>query len=544
MGSKRSTRESKIKETLNDIRNNSDGEFPPDETFSPDLDGGARLSPFGFARKSPEEVQIDELLVSYKPEAGWYMKISKEVGANEFVFKKRINNWMDWADLELKINDIVKHETKKNPRSWGSGVYKVMFWNDNGVRNPKPASLFTIDASEEEQEALKLNGIGATKGNDLDELAKFLSIMNQLQGQNATSPKETLDMMTESYMKGMQIAGGSSSSEKQMNQMLMMMMMNMMKETFGMMRSGNGQGSAIDTMKDTLAMLNSMGAIGKKEDDTFSMIEKLRTFGVIQTPKENDPIEQFTKLRGMLTMFKDFLGGGTPETERPGMMETLITNHGGKLLDTVNGALSAINKISGKPQQMNGVPVYPGMPMDVSRPLTPLPQSPPISQPNGNGNGQGDFFDKPAVQQGEVNTMGVSQDQINKFAEELFDASQNNRIEKYDYITKTLGSFFGGEEAVKAYLKSGMIKEDLILTQVLNFDKVHYTDPSALSKLNAYVRGYVNFIKTGKKVFATQCNKCNGLVEFDTAEEFNADNKICPGPEGGECGGTLVAIGG
>jgi len=85
----------------------------------------------------------------------WYLKLSKETSPNVWQFKRRIDQFRHWADMELQINLLVQKETANEVRrrgkavSWGSGRYMVTFFSDHGVRsNKKKPVFFDVDAQE------------------------------------------------------------------------------------------------------------------------------------------------------------------------------------------------------------------------------------------------------------------------------------------------------------------------------------------------------------------------------------------------------------
>lgn len=92
---------------------------------------------------------LDELLAEL-PDAGYYLKLYKEVEPNSFEFKSQISNWQDWTDLEVEIAKIVKSYTELSPEMWGSGIYRVIPFREGFVNKPKMRPMdFKIDACKE-----------------------------------------------------------------------------------------------------------------------------------------------------------------------------------------------------------------------------------------------------------------------------------------------------------------------------------------------------------------------------------------------------------
>lgn len=92
---------------------------------------------------------LDKLLAEL-PDAGYYLKLYKEVEPNSFEFKLQISNWHEWTDLEAEVAKIVKMYSEASPEQWGSGTYRVIPFLEGFVNKPKMKPVdFKIDACSE-----------------------------------------------------------------------------------------------------------------------------------------------------------------------------------------------------------------------------------------------------------------------------------------------------------------------------------------------------------------------------------------------------------
>lgn len=132
---------------FDELGDSSDPEFDPTKDLP-------RSGPEFFSQnaKHRDELVIDELLASVPRNQGYYLKLYRNVGPNQYELKQRIDNYDAWTDLEWEITSIVRHNTKLNPSKWGSGTYRIVIWRDSGIRNGSKyrPTEFYIDAQEPE----------------------------------------------------------------------------------------------------------------------------------------------------------------------------------------------------------------------------------------------------------------------------------------------------------------------------------------------------------------------------------------------------------
>jgi hypothetical protein len=538
MVTKAKTQKNIIKETIQELEDEKAGLIIPDDEFEPSISTARRIAPGMFQRKPSDEIAVDELLAGLSNKAGWYLKLSKEVAANEYQFKIKITDFEAWADLELEIVQIVRSNTKRDPRRWGSGRYMVVAWNENGVRDKKPPRYIEVDAEEpvnvNEQVNSSPNVVSPSES--LGAVAELMKSLNLISP--TTSPSDHLKMLTESYLQGQQAAGTKESSGNQMSMMMMTMMMGMMKEFVQSMRpAGTTPPSSSDTIKDMLTMMTQFGIIGQpkeKSPDLLEQIGKFKDAGLIPQSVSTDPMEQITKLKSIVSLFSEL----TPGTEPPSIINKLIDVLAPALPGMIANISNTVDKVAViKKQAMESQPGNGnGNNPKIIRPQQVVYQVPPSNPQPESHEPPPTTFDQPKEDDMLIN--------INKFTSQLYDIVISNDTTRYSYISETLRNFFG--DAIETGLRTRVMNADTLIEYIKSFDTKHYTTPENSTKLQTYVQGYVDSIQGNVTTYSVKCSKCQGIIEFDSKEEWDTlpdAEKICGYENGGTiCDGKLEEI--
>jgi len=528
-----------IKDTIKELADEKAGlKIDEDEEFDPAFVGPRKISPFTGFRKDQDEIAVDELLAGLSNKAGWYLKLSKEIAANEYQFKIKITDFETWTDLELQIVNIVRVNTKRDPRRWGSGRYMIVAWNENGLRDKKPPRYIEVDAEEpvDVNSAPAVTGTATSPSEQLGAVADLLKTMNLLSP--PTSPQDHLKLLTESYVAGQSAAGTKEASGNQSSMMMMVMMMGMMKEMVTSMRPGNipTQPSSTDTMKDMLTMMTQLGVIGSPKDDVIATIGKFREAGLITQPAVvQDPMEQLTKLKQIASLFSELTPGGEP----PSLINKLIDILAPAIPGMIANISNTVDKVAMLKKQAleaggNGTRPQPARVFQVP-PTAEQPQSQPEAA-------------EPPPTTFEVKENPVQETEminISRFTHELFNIVMTDDRTKYGYISDVLKSFFG--DVVETGLRTRVMTADTLIGYIKSFDTKRYNTPEANDKLQTYVKAYVDSIQGNVTTYSVKCSKCGAICEFDSKEEWDTlpdSEKIC-GFElnpGNLCDGPLVEI--
>lgn len=537
----KTTKKNLIKETIKELADEkADLMIDEDEEFNPAFIGPRKISPFTGFRKNPDEMAVDELLAGLSNKAGWYLKLSKEIAANEYQFKIKITDFETWTDLELQIVNIVRANTKRDPRRWGSGRYMIVAWNENGIRDKKPPRYIEVDAEEPvDVNAIPIaTGVTTSPSEQLGAVADLLKTLNILSP--PTSPQDHLKLLTESYVAGQSAAGVKESSGNQMSMMMMTMMLGMMKEFVTSMRPGNLpiQPSSSDTMKDMLTMMNQFGVIGSPKEDVITTIGKFREAGLITQPViAQDPMEQLTKLKQIASLFSEF----TPGNEPPSLINKLID----VLAPVLPGMIANISNTVDKVAMLKKQTIEAAAAGDNgSRREVKVHQIPPVKQ---NQIIEQPVAEQPVVEQPTQKSPPQETEMINisKFTSQLFDIVMSDDKTKYGYISDVLHSFFG--DVVETGLRTRIMTADTLIGYIKSFDTKRYNTPEANDKLQTYVKSYVDSIQNNTMTYSVKCSKCGAICEFDNKEEWDTlpdAEKIC-GFElnlGNLCNGPLIEI--
>jgi len=564
---------------LNDVRRELKAESDDgirDDEYDGSRDPNNLGSLFNLAEgrkpRHPDEVAIDEMLIGMEGN-DWYLKLSKETSPNVWQFKRRIDQFRHWADMEYQINLLVQSETKAEVKrrgkviSWGSGRYMVTFFSDNGLRgNKKKPVFFDIDAQE--PDALPPT---SQQNEALDILRETI-----------TSPKDVIQQNVESMQRGMELAAMASGGNNKSSDNMFALMMNQSNNQTQMMvglltalipaMSGNKNSGPdpLDFMRGMVGTMKDVGAFPSQSNQTTSLTDQVtlfKTLGLIRDPGENDPINAITKMKGILGIVQELTGAGP--TERPGIVEKLIDAfgpHAGKLLTTIENVstIKAAEAVRLSQQPQDGRPIVLQVPArgqvtqqsqaQIRQVIKPESKNgfPNIFESNedgGYGSGPVNMPDLPPEAYAAAAADKIANEQINEYQPQQEDnpvavdtktlikefavAVNTKDYTKFEKITTMLDQFFG-EGVIRQRLLTGQMTAKDLINNIMMFDKNNYaTQPTYLS-LQDYVFKYVESIAKNKdsNMLIATCTACGAKHEFDNEAQWN--------DEFGESNGNII----
>ena len=481
--------------------------------------------------KSLDEVAIDEMLVGLQGN-DWYLKLSKEIMPNVFQFKKRIDKFRHWADMELEINNMIRAETqdeyKKTGRvsRWGSGKYQVVFFREGGLRGDKKHPVFfDIDAEEPEIK------VPSSSSAEVELVKEILNNRPQL------DPQDAIKLSIDSLHKGMELATNKEAKIESGNNNMMTVIANMMaQQTQSMatiLAAILGKPMPQSNMSETLAILKDAGILQphKAEKPLIDTVKELQILGIIRTPNEDDAAKSIEKVKQFMSLASDFAGAAVGE--RPGILEKLIDVLGPKVAETISNVTNlAVIKAQQtrqrqrpqmqqsqvrQTQQVEQEEMFPEYDEEIVEPVfteqdrhklqvqqsqpqqVQSPQAQPISHVNGD------------------NKLGITQAQINEWKRDLYTAITTKDYTQFSKISEILGSYLGGTEKIKELAQAGTIDARALCSYILLFD-TRYIKSDANILLLDYTQKYIDSFRVGLVIVT--CSTCNAEHEFDNKQSF------------------------
>jgi hypothetical protein len=577
------TKKKKTSKILDQVREELEAEDLDPRDLDEDIDpladrqrlGGLGLGDFGRRPRHPDEVAIDEMLMGLEGN-DWYLKLSKETAPNVWQFKRRINEFRNWADLEYQINLLVQKETAAEIKrrgkvvSWGSGRYQITFFSDNGLRgNKKKPVFFDIDAQE--TDALP----------PTSQTNEMLDILRE----TVQAPREVIEQNVQSMQKGMELAamaaGGNKSGDNNLFALMMnssnnqtQMMMTMMTAVIGALSGRNGENKdpleLVRGMAGTMKDMGMLPAPGTQQPQSLTdQLVTFKTLGLIKDPNDSDPVATITKMQGVFRMLQDLTGAGP--AERPGIMEKIVDTvgpHIGKLISAVENISavkareSAAAPLAAQAQRPIIIQAPPSRQIQQQRPGYPVP----MMQPNG-GNNLGfntSAWDDPGnnmpiPDMPDLPPEAYAQAAAERIGEEIYNPSQHeeslmpapvmptptataidtsqltqelyNSIMRRDYssfprITQMLDSFFG-PGVIRQQILAGQMDAKGLVNYVTMFDRNSYTTKESYLALQDYAHKYIESIRqkaapseVGNHVSA-KCDTCSAIHDFDNKQQWD-----------------------
>lgn len=463
-----------------------------------------------FERKSEGEIVKDRLIASYRNADGWYAKLDKDIGGNEWAFKDKITSYDHWVDLQLEICNWVREKTKLEMQRtgrtmyYGSGRYRISFWNSGGNRDQE-YHIIPVDANEWELDVPKVLPGGVAPGPDVNELLKTI------QGAQL-SPSEAAKQQFESMKMGMEMAKGKEERGDTAMATMMTGMITMMGTVLAALVGKPAQGpDPMQMMQQFFGLAKDTGIIKTdapaKEKSYVEMIGELRALGIKVGSEQEDMSTTINKVKSVLDVLKPFMGSGEGDTRS--FLERFGEAHGGKILDLLNTMFQKA-ATTGQPNVIK------------RQPLPPVQQPPQREE-------QPPFAEQPAAEPQPQVEQPISQENaemfglVSKFAKELREAVTADDFGKFPYITETISKFTKNADME---IKIGNTTADDIIGKVMQLDGDSYSDPSMKQKLVNYVQKYVEHVRSSGPYYVL-CKKCNTVSEYGNKQEFIEGDKVC-----------------
>ena len=516
---------------------------------------------FGEKRKHPDEIAIDEMLIGLEGN-DWYLKLSKETSPNVWQFKRRIDQFRHWADMEFEINQLVRAETTAEIKrrgkvvSWGSGRYMITFFSDNGIRGNKRKPVF-FDIDAQEPDALP----PTSAANEM------LDVLRE----TITSPKDVIEQNVNSMQKGMELAAMAAGGNKGSSDQLIALMMSSQQQNTQMMvgmmtamitaMGGKSNGDPLELVRGMAGTMKDMGMLpspGNGNNNSLTdQITLFKTLGIIKDPADSDPFNALTKMKGVLGVLQELTGAGP--AERPGIMEKLIDAigpHVGKMMGAIEN-MTAIKAQAGAPIPVQSVPrtIVVQAPPRTQLPAEAAYQGPPqgfdsLGFPsdayNANDgstqNGPINMPDLPPEAYAQAEAQQIAQQVVDEqpqyqevqgmsptqqatvmsLSQELATAIRNKDYSKFNRVTQMLEQYFGPGVIHQRILIGQTTAKDLV-NYVTMFDRNNYNDQPMFLALQDYAYKYVASLGTtaSSQQIAAKCSVCQAIHEFDNKAQWN-----------------------
>lgn len=577
-----------VREQLKDITPNTDEydedgeERHPDETI--------QLSGPEYIRekvRAEDEMVIDDLIRNIPRNQGYYILLYRELSPNQYELKERIDHFHNWADLEWEIASLVRRNTERSPRKWGSGRYRVIFKRERGLRGPKYDPIdFIIDAGDgADMEKVGVVDPAVSAEAQLEHLSKLMNTMKGVMP-TPTDPNQVQQQLAQSFMQGLQAkASDSSAASNQTNQM-MMLMMGMMKEFVTAMRPTadvTPKESMSDTLVKTLTIMKEMGVLpNPNQSHRNGLVESLTELKAIGVDpfKQQDTMAQLQQIKTMASILQDITGGGG-SGERPSLGEKLVDT----LVPMVPEILTNIKGLSDnylRAQTIN-VARAPGVnltPQHQAVPYQPQPQ--PQRQPAINEN--------EAIMGGisggrdpkQPSSAQESDDMIFKaFLSKFKAAMLAQNTDFFTELTMTVQKTSEGRQLLESVAR-GQVATPMLVMIIQQWGGTEFADPAIQEKLVAYADEYRKWViwvaqEQVKAAMQAQspsrtdqaspapsqatvpsqppatangaagamvtgkCGTCGSEYEYDSLDQYQQDNGTCDSEENGQvCGGTIL----
>ena len=536
--------------------------FPKDEEFNPfsaddiikvQTPDSQRNNEFGFegtqtygfpqvsGKKSKDNAelrQVDELLASVPQAQGYYLKLEKEIGVNEWQLKMRIDDYSFWADLPWEVTKIVRAQTLKDPLSYGTGKYRIIVWHQNGLRGDKRPPIFlNIDAQESMLTGNnKSSGQPETVEDKLEGMAKLVGTMQNFmpkpvdpqtqssqlaeafkQGQSLTAQKEAnaennmATMMTAMMTAQMQASRDMAAMQAKSSQDMMQMMMLMM------------QNKPADQNKDIMNLLLAkvLNDNSNKPDPSMrpiTMMKEMREAGLIPKKEDTGIAEQLKTIVMLKDIAGEMFSSGDSKSEG-GVLDKLFSSIGEKLPDIIGNVTGTINNVvalnKAKLAMAQGTRVAiqnPPKGIDGQVRSNPATQGQAPVDPGILGDGN-----TPAKEEDKMNFMVMMfANQLNKWVKD-----KNHDEGTFKQITDATLKMTEGKPLIQEALKNGTMQpEDLAKMIISDLDKLNYNTVDSAKALLEYCQAYANYIIGDDGKYVVECSVCGQQYNFDSAEEF------------------------
>lgn len=537
-------------------------DFPKDEEFTPfsvddiihvqkpedqgqefNFQGGTGYTPAITGKKGKDNAelrQVDELLASVPRAQGYYLKLEKEIGVNEWQLKMRIDNYEFWSDLEWEITKIVREQTKLDSISYGTAKYRIIVWRENGMRGDKrPPIIFHIDAQESRlpNRSQSIQGNPETVEEKLEGMGKLVAAMQNFMPK-PVDPNTQVTQMADAFQKGQELArtkeSGADSSMATILTAMMQMQQQNMQFMMTLMKDSNKPAPEDEFSKLLkMKMIESFGEKHtEKRESVVSTIKEFRDAGLIPKKDEGGLTETVKTIMMLKDISGDLFGGGGEKSEG-GYLDKLLSGIGEKLPDIIGNVTKTIDNVV----SLNKAKL--AMMEKGQKPVQNPPKGASVEIPKETAEL------KPEEVIIEDTVLKTPEDKMN-FLVMMFANQLNNWVldevhtsEVFDKITAATLKMTEGRPVMQDAIKAGTMQpEDMAKMVIEQLDKTNYTTEEKLAKLLKYCQAYCNYI-IGDDKYIAECDTCGQQYNFDTKQEFldlANDEKYC---EEDGCDGTV-----
>lgn len=577
----KTSRKSAIRDIVKEQGESLFGEINPhadEELQMGDIPSG----PAEFARGAVhrDECVIDELLASVPKNQGYYLKLYRVVGPNQFELKERIDTYDGWSDLEWEVTSIVRHRTKQQPSKWGSGSYRVVIWREGGLRGTKyrPIDLFVDaqdpDVLDQKTDPPMLDPTEAFR-NNMGTFSEMMNAMRMIMPQQV-NPADMQKQMGDSFRQG--LAASANESTQTTNAMAMMMttMMTMMKEMITTIRPPTDVTPREDPssmLSKTLSVMRDMGMMPQhhKEKSLGETMIELKAMG-FDPFKQNDPLAQINQMKSIAGLLTDFMGAGG--AEKPTLAEKLVD----AIIPIVPSVLSNIKGLSDNYVQLQSKPQLiqpsvpsppmvngPQPPRDNFNPSPSTPQHETIMGGISGGLGPAQPTETGQTQGGQ--TQGEPNMLVQIFFGKVKRAVMSQDVNFFTELTQQIQNTEGGIPLLRA-LASGELPVEQFMVLVNSWSQGLFLDPQGQASLKQYTETYKLWLQEQiakqqqaqatmaqhtttngnghaqqqappSAVIAGKCIICNAEYEYDTEQQFEMGTLCDEQINGTECGGQI-----
>ena len=521
-------------------------------------------------KDSAELRQVDELLASVPKAQGFYLKLMKEIGVNEWQLKMRIDNYEFWSDLEWEITKIVREQTKHDSLAYGTGKYQIVVWNESGMRGTKrPPITFHIDAQESKLSQTTVKNAREESVEDkLEGMAKLVNTMQNFMPKPA-DPATQSQQLADAFRQGQMLSTQKEANDTNALATMMTAMMQMQAKASAdnmqmmMLMLQNNKPVQDTGNKELMNLLLAkvLGDNSNKPDPSMrpiAMIKELREAGMIPKKDEGGLGEQLKTILALKDIAGEMFGG---DSDKPsgGVLDKLLSGIGEKLPDIIGNVTGAINNVVA----LNKAKLAAQAPRMVANP----PKGAGVIRSNPATQGQAPIIDNktavfgnpvypPATEEADLHPEiqepmdGVKDEEKVNFMVMMFANQLNTWVKKKDHTPETFDKITNatlrmteGKPVIQEALRQGTMQpEDMAKMIVNDLDKVNYKTEDDLASLLLYCQAYANYIIGDDGKYIVECNICGQQYNFVDAAEFDnlsRSEQFCD-EEG--CDGELIPL--
>lgn len=456
-------------------------------------------------RNSLEEIQ--DLLKSLPSSGEAYLKIYKTKplpSGSRPQFMGEVSEIGLVEDLEIYLRNLAKEN------GWGSGEYLVSVIPKNRKTKAPPPVRLNINYDEDKVKP----DAGEELKHKVGELKELITTIRELMGPTKDPGMNTTEVskaLSDSFKLGMETLKGIMPTQDE-NKLVSTITQLQNLGLFSQKGETLNQGDLILQM---LKVVKEMGLLDKKEPppppDMFSQLGKLKEMGLIKVPgegeKEDDPFSMFEKMRSLIELVKPLVGG-MGESEKPTLgleLVRIVGPHVPKMVDRIASTVDNVAEVSKMrlSRSMGGAP--PHLP----------PHRPPISPDNPPEEVLPDSQMHPAIR-------------------EVYEAVESRNKGFFPKLRELIDIYVG------PHIIPSLLGRTLEVESFLQSLSANLNQPFLLEeKSKLYFKEFLSSLSVREQssMVIGKCGKCNTEYEFANLEEFDHSDKKCE-----DCGGELVTI--